>query len=73
MALAAAGIHPVYRVLDGRHLGSSVAHRMLLKIRITERLRGLEKVSAELQLICLTHNLLKIWRHHNPVAVNHRG
>ena len=26
-------------------------------------LRGLEKVSAEWQLICLTHNLLKIWRH----------
>ena len=24
--------------------------------------RGLEKVSAEWQLICLTHNLLKIWR-----------
>jgi transposase len=26
-------------------------------------LRGLEKVSAEWQLICLTHNLLKIWRY----------
>jgi transposase len=26
-------------------------------------LRGREKVSAEWQLICLTHNLLKIWRH----------
>jgi transposase len=26
-------------------------------------LRGLELVSAEWQLICLTHNLLKIWRH----------
>ena len=25
-------------------------------------LRGLEKVNAEWQLICLTHNLLKIWR-----------
>jgi transposase len=25
-------------------------------------LRGLEKVSAEWKLICLTHNLLKIWR-----------
>jgi hypothetical protein len=25
-------------------------------------LRGLEKVAAEWQLICLTHNLLKIWR-----------
>ncbi len=28
-------------------------------------LRGLEKVSAEWQLICLTHNLLKIWRRAN--------
>jgi len=26
-------------------------------------LRGLEKVSGEWKLICLTHNLLKIWRH----------
>ena len=25
-------------------------------------LRGLELVSAEWQLVCLTHNLLKIWR-----------
>jgi transposase len=25
-------------------------------------MRGLEKVSAEWQLICLTHNILKIWR-----------
>ncbi len=25
-------------------------------------LRGLKKVSGEWQLICLTHNLLKIWR-----------
>ena len=25
-------------------------------------MRGLEKVSAEWQLICLTHNMLKIWR-----------
>ena len=31
-------------------------------------LRGLEKVSAEWQLICLTHNLLKIWRHVNSVG-----
>jgi Transposase DDE domain len=36
-------------------------------------LRGLEKVSAEWQLICLTHNLLKIWRRHNSVASNSRG
>ena len=26
-------------------------------------LRGLKKVAAEWQLVCLTHNLLKIWRH----------
>jgi DDE family transposase len=25
-------------------------------------LRGLEEVAAEWQLICLTHNLLKVWR-----------
>lgn len=31
-------------------------------------LRGLEKVAAEWQLICLTHNLLKIWRHAKVVA-----
>jgi transposase len=31
-------------------------------------LRGLEKVSAEWQLICLTHNLLKIWRRSCGVA-----
>jgi transposase len=33
-------------------------------------LRGLEKVSAEWQLICLTHNLLKIWRRRNRAAVS---
>jgi transposase len=33
-------------------------------------LRGLAKVSAEWQLICLTHNLLKIWRRSNRVAVS---
>jgi transposase len=33
-------------------------------------LRGLEKVSAEWQLICLTHNLLKIWRRVTGVAVS---
>jgi transposase len=33
-------------------------------------LRGLEKVSAEWQLICLTHNLLKIWRRSNSAAVS---
>jgi transposase len=31
-------------------------------------LRGLKKVSAEWQLICLTHNLLKIWRRACSVA-----
>jgi transposase len=31
-------------------------------------LRGLEAVSAEWQLICLTHNLLKIWRRACSVA-----
>jgi transposase len=31
-------------------------------------LRGLEKVSAEWQLICLTHNLLKIWRRRGGVS-----
>ena len=33
-------------------------------------LRGLEKVSAEWQLICLTHNLLKIWRRRCSVGVS---
>ena len=33
-------------------------------------LRGLEKVSAEWQLICLTHHLLKIWRRSNRAAVS---
>jgi transposase len=32
-------------------------------------LRGLEKVSAEWQLICLTHNLLKIWRRSSSAGV----
>jgi transposase len=27
-------------------------------------LRGLEKIAGEWNLVCLTHNLLKIWRHH---------
>jgi transposase len=31
-------------------------------------LRGLENVSAEWQLICLAHNLLKIWRHAASVS-----
>jgi len=33
-------------------------------------LRGLEKVSGEWQLICLTHNLLKIWRHVNSAGAS---
>ena len=33
-------------------------------------LRGLEKVSAEWQLICLTHNLLKIWRRANSAGAS---
>ena len=32
-------------------------------------LRGLKKVTAEWQLICLTHNLLKIWRHGTNLGV----
>jgi hypothetical protein len=36
-------------------------------------LRGLEKVSAEWQLICLTHNLLKIWRRSNSAGVGRGG
>jgi transposase len=36
-------------------------------------LRGLEKVAAEWQLICLTHNLLKIWRHNCGVKASAGG
>lgn len=36
-------------------------------------LRGLEKVSCEWQLICLTHNLLKIWRSSSSAAVGSEG
>jgi transposase len=32
-------------------------------------LRGLEKVCAEWDLICLTHNLLKIWRRQTSVGI----
>jgi hypothetical protein len=37
------------------------------------RLRGLEKVAAEWQLICLTHNLLKIWRRACVAGASARG
>ena len=33
-------------------------------------LRGLEKVAAEWKLICLTHNLLKIWRRSKNVVLS---
>ncbi len=33
-------------------------------------LRGLQKVSAEWQLICLTHKLLKIWRRASAAAAS---
>jgi transposase len=36
-------------------------------------LRGLDKVSAEWQLICLTHNLLKIWRRVSGVRASSGG
>jgi transposase len=36
-------------------------------------LRGLEKVAAEWQLICLTHNLLKIWRRSCVAGASARG
>jgi transposase len=36
-------------------------------------LRGLAKASAEWQLVCLTHNLLKIWRRSQTADVCRRG
>jgi transposase len=33
-------------------------------------LRGLAKVRAEWRLVCLTHNLLKLWRYHYAPSVN---
>ena len=33
-------------------------------------LRGLEKVRGEWRLVCLTHNLLKIWRYSYPPSMN---
>ena len=33
-------------------------------------LRGLEKIRGEWRLVCLTHNLLKIWRHGCAPSVN---
>lgn len=33
-------------------------------------LRGLKRVKAEWSLVCLTHNLLKIWRYHYVPSIN---
>jgi hypothetical protein len=33
-------------------------------------LRGLEKIRSEWRLVCLTHNLLKIWRYRSAPSVN---
>jgi transposase len=33
-------------------------------------LRGMEKINGEWRLVCLTHNLLKIWRYHCAPSVN---
>jgi transposase len=33
-------------------------------------LRGLEKIRGEWSLVCLTHNLLKVWRYHYIPSVN---
>jgi len=33
-------------------------------------LRGLEKIKKEWRLVCLTHNLLKIWRYRSAPSVN---
>jgi transposase len=33
-------------------------------------MRGLEKIKAEWRLVCLTHNLLKIWRYHYVPSMN---
>ncbi len=33
-------------------------------------LRGLAKINGEWNLVCLTHNLLKLWRHHCAPSVN---
>ena len=33
-------------------------------------LRGREKINGEWRLVCLTHNLLKIWRYHCAPSVN---
>jgi transposase len=35
-------------------------------------MRGLEKVRGEWSLVCLTHNLLKLWRYHCAPSVNCR-
>ena len=33
-------------------------------------LRGLEKIRGEWRLVCLTHNLLKIWRYRCAPSIN---
>jgi hypothetical protein len=33
-------------------------------------LRGLGKINGEWRLVCLTHNLLKIWRYRDAPSVN---
>ena len=33
-------------------------------------LRGLEKINGEWCLVCLTHNLLKVWRYGSAPGVN---
>lgn len=33
-------------------------------------LRGMEKINGEWRLVCLTHNLLKLWRYHCAPSVN---
>ena len=65
------------RTATGKALYAAQAHRRAGirhdQVRAGIRkflLRGLEKVSAEWQLICLTHNLLKIWRRSCSVGVD---
>ena len=36
-------------------------------------LRGLKKIRGEWRLVCLTHNLLKIWRYGGAPAIAEAG